>query len=434
MKLSIFQIMLFSVFGVAALIGLFVFATHKSTSGTSTVGSVLIWGTLPSTDIQRALVTIGQTEAGLKTVSYVQKNPATLQADLAAAIATGDAPDLVLASQEELRPLEKFISPIPTATLPARAFTNTFIEEGNLFAVPGGAGYYGVPFLVDPLELFSNRSVLSSNGIATPPSTWESLTGLVPSIAVLTSSHQITRGLIALGTYDNVHDARGILSALFLQTSVPVTAYSSGGALSADLGISSNDANSPGQAVVGFYTQFADPSKVSYTWNSSLPDSQQAFLNGDLALYIGYASEAQYFAAANPNLDFQVSPLPQPATATGKSTYGLLYAFMIPRGAKNASGAYQAAVLFTNSAEQSAAAGATGLAPATLSQLSTAPSDPTAAVAYTEALYAKGWLSPAPTDIDTVFSGMIGNVISGRLTLQAALANAESALNSLLQQ
>jgi maltose-binding protein MalE len=433
MKISLFQGILIGVFGVGALIGLFVFATYTSKSGGNNgVGTVVIWGTLPKDEINAALTTITQTETTLKSVSYVQENPATLPGDLASAIATGAAPDLVLDSQENLFALAKFITPIPSATLPASTFTNTFVQEGNIFASSGG--YYGIPFLVDPLVLFSNRSILSSDGIAKPPSTWEALTGLVPNVAVLTPAQQITRGLIALGTYGNVHDARGILSALFLQTDVPISSYSSSGFLSGNLGESSSSGTPPGQAVIGFYTQFADPTKVSYTWNNSLQDSQQEFLDGDLALYLGYVSEAKYFTAANPNRNFTVSPLPQPATATTKSTYGLVYAFMIPRGAKNSAGAYQAAAILTNSAEQSAAAGATGLAPATLNQLATTPADPIAAIAYAEALYAKGWLSPAPADTDSVFSSMITSVTSGNSNLQSALSSAELSLSSFLQQ
>lgn len=436
MKVTLFQGILFGVFGLAAFIGVFVFATHTGTnSNTSatTVGTVVIWGTLPKTSVQNALVAASQINPLLKDVSYVQKVQDTLPADLASAIATGNAPDLVLASQEELQSLARLIMPIPTATLPSSVFTTSFVDAGKLFMVPDGSGYFGVPFLVDPLVLFSNHAILSSDGIAKPPATWEALTGLVPNIAVLTTTKQVTRGLIALGTYGNVHNARAILSSLFLQTGVPLSSYRSGG-LTANLSGSASDGSLPGKVVLNFYTQFADPSKVSYTWNASLPDSQQAFQNGDLALYLGYASEARFFKIANPNLDFNVSPLPQPATATLKSAYGLVYAFMIPRGAKNGSGAYQAAAILSSAAAQAAAAPVLGIAPATLTPLATAPADPVAAVAYAEALYTKGWLSPTPADTDSVFSSMITGVISGRLTPDTALTSSESALTALLQK
>ncbi|MDO8514653.1 MAG: extracellular solute-binding protein [bacterium] len=435
MKISLFKGILFGIFGIGALVGLFVFATYTSNSNNaSAIGTVVIWGTLPSSAMEATLVAATGIDPSLKSVSYVQKNPATLPADLASAIATGAAPDLVLASQEELQPLTKFITPISSATLSQNTFTNAFIAGAGIFAIRGGSGYYGIPFLVDPLVLFSNRAILQSSGIARPPASWEALTGLVPNIAILTPSRQITRGLIALGTYTNVHDARGILSTLFLQQGVPVSGYSTGGVVAANLGLAATVGRAPGPAVLGFYTQFADPSKISYTWNSSLPDSQQSFLSGDLALYLGYVSEARYLRSANPNLDFSVSVVPQPSTSQLKSTYGLIYAFMAPRGAKNPAGAYQAAVLLTNSAEQIAAAANTGLAPATLNQLSSVPTDPVGAVAYAEALYTRGWLSPAPANTDSVFSGMIGSVISGRLNLQSALVSAEQSLTALLQQ
>ena len=436
MKLSLFQTILLSVFGLGALIGLFVFATYTSNGGgDNTIGTVVIWGTLPSAGIQSVITVGAQTDASFKNVSYVQKDPGTLLSDIATAIATGAAPDLILASQEELHALTKFITPIPLSTLSTNTFVNTFIEEGSIFMVPDGTGYYGIPFLIDPLVLFSNRAILASSGIAKPPTTWEELIGLVSNVAILTPSRQITRGLIALGTYDNIHDARGILSALFLQQSIPMSSYSANGTLSADLGETSSGSASLGSAVLNFYTQFADPSKVSYTWNTSLPDSEQMFIAGDLALYLGYVSRARYLQEANPNLNFNVSPLPQSATVKNKSAYGLVYAFMIPRGAQNPSGAYQTAALFTNATEQSLAAGATGLAPATLSQLATIPSsDPIAAVAYAEALYSKGWLSPLPADVNRIFSGMIGSVISGRSTVDTVLGSAARSLNPLLQQ
>lgn len=436
MKISLFQGVFIAVFGIIALIGVFVFATSNGSTnggGSTDVGTVVVWGTLPKTDVQNALAAISQSEQSIKGVSYVEKDVNTLPADLASAIATGAAPDLVLASQEVLLPLSKLLTSIPSSVLSPATFTATFAEGGTIYAAPSG-GYYGVPFLVDPLVLFANRGILSSEGVAKPPATWEALTGLVPNVAILTPTKQITRGLIALGTYANVHNARAIISSLFLQTGMPISAYTNGAPVAKLNGVSSATGAMLGQAVLNFYTQFADPTKVSYTWNASRPDSQQAFLAGDVALYIGYASEARFLKAANPNLDFIVSALPQPATAKTKDAYGLIYAFMIPRGAQNPNGAYQAAVLLAGEAPQAAAASAIGVAPAALAALAQSPADPVAAIAYAEALYTNGWLSPLPADTDAVFSAMITDVITGRLTLDRALTTSESSLTALLQK
>ena len=116
-----------------------------------------------------------------------------------------------------------------------------------------------------------------------------------------------------------------------------------------------------------------------------------------------------------------------------KSVYGLVYALMIPRGARNASGAYQAAVLLTSPFEQAYRSYAYWSRACHIESACGHTPDPIAAVAYAEALYSKGWLSPLPAGVDAIFSGMIGNVISGRSSLSAALVSAEQSLNALLQ-
>lgn len=431
MKVSIFQSVVLAVFGVGALIGLFVFATYSSNGNKEAdlIGPVTVWGTLPDTGINAALMQIVQSNEALKGVSYVQKDPATFKEELNAAIATGQAPDAVLISQEQLLGLMPVLQPVDPATLTPRTFSTAFAEEGELFQSTEGA--YGVPFLIDPLVLYWNRPLISSAGLSGPPTTWEAVTGLVPHVTTLSGSGKITQALIAMGTYANVKNARAILSTLFLQTGVPVTSRASTGILSASLR-GNQGSSSAGSAVLRFYSQFSDPAKVSYTWDSNQPASDQAFIAGDLALYLGFASEAAYLRAANPNLNFDVAPVPQPATASAKGTYGLVYAIAIPRGSANPAGAYEAAAALSNTTEQQILAMATGLAPATRAALATEPQNPILAIAFKSALYARGWLSPAPSDTDRIFGAMISNVISGRLTLDAALSSAEASLNNLL--
>lgn len=433
MKVSIFQGVIIAIFILGALFGLIAFATYKGGGGGggADFGTVSVWGTLPKDDISSALVEMGKKESALKNVSYTQIDEDALANSLATAIAVGSGPDLILASQENLLALKSFLSPIPSATLPESTFSTSFIDEAKILADDSG-GHYGVPFLVDPLVLFVNNDLLASNGIVKPPSTWEGLVGLTPKLAAITPSKQVVRGLVGLGTYDNVRNARGILSALFLQTNVPLVTKSQGRQLRASLGQSGGSGGTPpGEAVLRFYTQFADPEKLSYTWNSSLSNSRQAFQTGDLALYLGYVSEAKEIRAANPNLNFSVSALPQPETASTKTTYGLLYSFMISRGAKNPSGAYKAAMFLARSNEQKTAAAITSLAPTSRTALAALPSDATLLVAYTSALYAKGWLSPAPAEVDKVFSSMIKDVTSGQSNPGGALTKAAAGLNLL---
>ncbi len=431
-NVSFFQVLVMGIFAVGGLIGLFVFSTYKGSSSETTVGPVTIWGALPAARFNALAASVNRLDQSLESVTYVEQSSAQFATDLAAAIATGRGPDLVLFSHEDLLSLAPFIQPIPFSTLPERTLADSYIEESGLLKTTNG--FYGVPFLLDPLVLFHNRTILASAGIPTPPSTWEALTGLVPKVTTLTPDGRLTRSLAALGTYDNIQNARGILSALFLQTNVPISTVSQSGRREVELMRSSAaSGSSSGEAVLRFYTQFADSSKLSYTWDASRENSRNAFLRGDLAIYLGFASEAAGLRDANPNLNFDVAPLPQPATATNKGTYGLLYALAIPTGAKNPTGALSIASLLIQKDRQQIAAQTFGLAPAARTAIAAGSADPTLAVAYSSALYAKGWLSPAPRSVDQVFSGMINNVISGRLSIQSALSAAENALSALLQ-
>jgi multiple sugar transport system substrate-binding protein len=432
MKISFFQAGIVGAFALLAFIGIFVFANFTGSSGKSSIGTVVIWGTLSQAELSPALSQLTTQNPGLKSVSYVEKQPATFESELADAIASGNGPDLVLINQEALASLQNKLTPIPYASLSARSFEDAFVQEAQLFL--GTDGVYGIPLAVDPLVLYYNRAILSSSGIAEPPSAWEALVGLVPSVEQLDGSRNISRGLIGLGTYSNVDHAGAILSALFLQSGVPLSTRTTTG-LKASLGVATQSFGgvSPGEAVVRYYTQFADPSKVSYTWNSSLGSSRQAFLGGNLALYIGLASEASFLKEANPNLNFDVAPLPQATNAVNKVTFGDVYAFAIPHGSKNSAGAYGAAIALVDPTAMTALATSLSLAPARSSLLASAPADPFDAVFYNQALISSGWLSPAPADTDRIFGAMITDVITGRVSLTQAIVSAENALTAALQ-
>lgn len=433
MKLSFFQAGVIAAFVLLAGVGLFVFSTYTGSAGKSSVGAVTIWGPFPKDAMIQAITTLANTDKNLKSVTYVQVQPDTFDSDYVNAVAAGKAPDLILVSQEHLQQLKPTLYEIPYSSISARQYADTFADGASVFEDANGT--YGVPFAIDPLVMYFNKTLLSSSGIAAPPATWEAITGLVPSVTQTGANQGIAQALIALGTYPNVHNARGILSTLLFQAGVAITTPSASGAVQGTIASGApTNGISPGDAAVRFYTSFANPAQTSYTWNSSLPDSQQYFVAGKLALYLGYASELSYLQQANPNLAFDVAKVPQPATASTRTDYGLFYAFAIPRTAPNQAGAFAVAVGLSSAADQTALVHAAGtLAPAEKALLSAPPSDQYSPVFYDQAIIAKGWLSPAPATTDTIFASMIQNVITGRSTLDQALTAAQQSLTAALQ-
>jgi ABC-type glycerol-3-phosphate transport system substrate-binding protein len=432
LKARPFQIIVMAIFAVLALIGVFFFATFSGfTGGKEPIGTVVIWGTMPRDAVNEGLRDLQLSDRRFTTVSYVERPAATFDADLADAIASGEGPDLILVHQEHLIAEQNRISLIPSSSLSERNYVDIFLPITELYLTDEGT--YAIPLAVDPLVLYYNRTLLAGAGAALPPSTWEAVTGLATRLSSRSSDGGIIRSAIALGEHQNITNANAIISLLLLQAGSPITQYSQNGLISSLKNTAAGYGQASAESAISFYTQFADPVKTVYSWNRAMPESRQAFLAGDTALYLGFASELPGLQAANPNLDFDIAPVPGPATVEQRVTYGRVYAFMIPKVSENRSGAYTVAIALASKAAGVLTADAASMVPAQRNAVNKGSDDRYASVFYPEALIARGWLSPDPIILDDIFGTMIGNVTSGRSTVQTALDIADASLNEALQ-
>ncbi len=432
-KLRPFQIILLAVFGLSALVGLYVFANFGGFGSAKVqVGTVIIWGTLPQEAVQAGIDELTSTQSQYAKVSYVEMSEYSFDSDLAEAIASGAGPDLVIISQEMLMDEQNKLNLINYSSIPQRTYVDSYLPLFELFLTDGGT--YGIPLVLDPLVLYYNRSILSSAGIASPPATWEAVSGLAPVITRRTDAGAVSRSLIGLGEYGNVSNARAILSLLLMQAGSPITKANEAGELKSTLSDASDSAFGTGaaQSAVNYYSQFADPAKSLYSWNRSLPVSRSAFTAGDVALYLGFASERAFIASANPNLDFDMARAPTPGTSANRMTYGVGYAFAIPKASGNAAGAYSAATALSTRGIADIIAKAAGMAPARRGALTAPADDEYASVYFPEALIARGWLSPAPGTTDRIFSAMISDITTGRRSVEQAVTTASQAITEAL--
>jgi ABC-type glycerol-3-phosphate transport system substrate-binding protein len=430
-----FQLALMAIFGLAALIGLFVFANYNGISSSGPkVGTVTIWGTLPGDVISAEIATVTTNNKSFSKVSYVQKQAATFDADLANAIASGSGPDMIIISQEQLLAEQSKINTIPASSIPTRTFTDSYLPEFQLFL--SNSGTYGVPYVLDPMVLYYNKTILAQSGVPFPPSSWEGITGLAPTLSKKNGS-AIQQSTIPFGSYDNTENARGILSLLFMQSGTPITQASQYGVRSAlevdpSSGASQTGQSAPAESAIAFYTQFADSARTVYSWSPSFSSARQAFISGTVAFYPGYASEEPLLMQANPNLPFDMAQIPQLQTASIKTDYGLAYVFAIPKASQNSSGAYLAARALSDPSVLGGVASKLSMAPALKGLLISSSTDIYSPVYYPEALISTGWLSPAPGTTDGIFSSMISNVTSGRYSIRTALQTADQALTASL--
>lgn len=422
-----FQLIVLGGFGFLAVMGVILFATFSGRGGAEATGTVTIWGILPQESVEEAISILSSTNTEFGKVSYVEKSASTFSGEVANAIASGTGPDLVLISQELLLSEEDKLQLIPYTSISQRTYIDEYVPIATTFLTTEGT--YGIPFVVDPMVMYYNRSLLGNKGIVSPPSTWESILAYVPSLTQKKEDQSIAKSGIALGEYENVHNARGIISTLLLQAGVAITnrgQYGIESALRQEVG---QFGTTFAESALSFYTQFANPIKTAYSWNRSLPDSQQMFLAGDLALYLGFASERPYLSAANPNLHFDMAPMPQPQTSSSHTGYGIVYAFALPKASQNPTGAMNTAFALANISLPSVFE-KLSMAPANRSFLVSEADDLYTPVFYPEALTVRGWLSPAPSRTDSIFSSLVSNITTGRETVQKAILTADEEIGA----
>src|SRR5665213_263150 len=169
-KLSIFQITLLSVFGACAVAGVLIFAIATSSAKSSSVGPVIIWGTVDGSTFTAMIQNAANTYPALSQVTYIEKDSTTYDTTLTQALAAGTGPDIFLIGQDEAVEDSGEAVVLPYASVSVTQFQNVFIQAADPFLVP--TGVVALPVAADPLVLYWNKDLLATNGYSEPPQYW----------------------------------------------------------------------------------------------------------------------------------------------------------------------------------------------------------------------------------------------------------------------
>jgi len=428
-SISIFQVVLLASFGALAVAGVLIFAFAVGGNTGSSVGAVQIWGTLDQNAFATLLRAASENDARLSQVSYVQKDTDTYIEELTQALASGAGPDLFVLRQDSAVHEAPRIRAIPFDTLSDTQFKNTFADAALPFL--SESGVLGLPFAVDPLVLYWNRDMLQSAGYAKAPAYWDELYELARKVTKRTDSGTITKSAISFGEYRNVNNAKDIVSMLILQAGGTITTRDAAGRLIPALSPRTGEAGQASASALRFYTEFADPSKEDYTWNRARAEAMKAFASGDLALYIGYASEQPLLSRMNPNLNYAIASVPQIRNAARTINGGRAYAFATPRTTKNPVGAVTVAYLLSTAESSQALAQALGI-PSARRDILNQPVTGYDELFNKQAIIARAWLDPDPKKTESIFQAMIENTTSGTLLLTEAITRADQEMGQIL--
>jgi ABC-type glycerol-3-phosphate transport system substrate-binding protein len=405
----------------------------SSSSSQKLSGTVTVWGTIPQGSMAN-FVNAFDKAAKTYSMNYVEVPYSQINSKLTSALADGVGPDLIIAPTEIAFANLSRLYPINTTTIPEATYRSSFVDAATILVYPP-YGYIALPISVDPLVLYYNSDILSSNGFTSPPRSWMDLYIYNSKITKQDSNGNTTLSTIAFGTYDNIpHATDIILSMIFQQGQTPVEQYATkdgdGNSIAAyrvlvnqsvtEVGIS------PLNAALAFTKDFSDTQKNTYNWNATSPDALSQFISGNLAFYIGYASEASYIKSANQKLYFNYTYLPQADGSKTTATFGKLNTIFMLRTSPNASPtslAYQVMVaLATGPFSQNlvATTGAISALKASISD-SISSGDQGAEIFGTSALITKTFYDLHRTDLESLMREAIRQIYNGeKSTVEAS--------------
>ncbi len=250
------------------------------------------------------------------------------------ALASGRGPDIVSLPNSLLRRWQERLTPLPASiTIPIQEYQGTIRRElkwvfktqssislGELRSsfvdtvldnATISGQVYGVPLSMDSLMMFYNVDLLNAAQFPEAPKTWTEFKDAAQQITKLDQRGALIQNGTALGEADNVTYATDLLSALMLQNGTRMTNVD-GNRSSFHESVSVDDQTyTPGADALRFYTDFANPTKETYSWSADEPLDQQAFASGKVGFIFGYWRDYAALKARAPKVRIAAARFPQ---------------------------------------------------------------------------------------------------------------------------
>jgi len=425
-----FQVIILIIFIFFAIGGVFLFATFRGSDSISNI-EITIWGEERQPLFDSFLREFDKQTENSFSIKYVEIKTENFSDEVVEAIAGDNGPDIVILPAEEILRLQDKIFVVPYESISERDFRDAFIEGGEIFL--SSEGVVALPFIVDPLVMYWNRDILQSNGLASPPKFWNEFFSFADKVTEKDEALNITKSAVAMGEFSNIKNAKEIILTLIIQNGNPVVKRDrETGRISSTLSELNDRPIPPVESALRFYTEFANPTKTSYSWNRALPNSQDAFVASDLAIYFGFASELSQIRSKNPNLNFDVARFPQASETDSKKTFGKFQALAVIKRSKNITASIIITRALVGDDSIQAWSDLKNLPPVKRSLLSTRPGDAYKALFYDSALISKAFLDPDTEKTNEIFKNLVERIVSGRERVSQAVRRANVELSALL--
>jgi ABC-type glycerol-3-phosphate transport system substrate-binding protein len=240
-----------------------------------------------------------------------------------------------------------------TKSLTIKDLKTNFIDIVAADAVLDNNGtnqIYGLPLYVDTLAMFYNPGLLNNAGISQPPQFWNNeFQQDVKKLTKQNNQGNIIQSGVAMGGNANISRPQDILSLLMMQNGAVMISGNS--VLFQTIPPGGDQKYNPGLEALRFYTDFSNPAKEVYCWNSALPNSLNMFAQGNLAMMFSYSYDLPNIRALAPKLNFAIAPMPQIQGNSKKVNFANYWMEVVSTKSKNLNAAWDFIQFETSAAE-----------------------------------------------------------------------------------
>ncbi len=447
--------------------------------------SLEVWGLFDDSDTMAKVISeYKKRNPVIKDIQYKKMTVDSYENDLRDALATGNGPDIFLIHNSWLAKHQDKLFPAPDSVITPKQVQDTFVDVVSQDFVKDSK-IFALPLSVDSLALYFNKGLLNQAGFSSPPRTWAEFDDAVTRMTKVDSFGNIVQSGAAMGASSDaspgdgkINRATDILTAIMMQAGAQMNDTKTNLATFAeftDASLAGKNPISPGQAALAYYTKFSNRSNKEYSWNSSMHNSVDSFIEGQTAMTIDYSWLIPKIQSKAPKMNLGISTLPQNIDKSGKGVN------------LNFANYWGYAVSKNKTAKADSASGGSGKTPATNEQRTgeawnfiryltmppvasqglprppatkeSADYDPAAEYATTQKkpaarrdlvgvqrndlllapfaegnIIAKSWSQPDNLAVEKIFDDMIENVALKNADPKDAIDNAEKSVNLLIKK
>ena len=310
-------------------------ASDKTIQASSKPITITYWRVFDDSDAFSEIIAKYKTLHPSITVNYKKLRFEEYESELLNALAEDRGPDVfsihntwIKEYQSKLAPMPENITmvyPVTTGTIKktttyqskitksitVKEIRDNFVDVVSRDVILDDGKVYGLPLSVDTLAMYYNRDLFNNAGISQIPAYWnKEFLQDVKKLTISDAKNNLIQSGVALGGSSNINRFSDILATLMMQSGATM-ASDSGQILFNTAPAGSTSSYSPGADALRFYADFSDPTKESYSWNSSLPNSLDMFISGKLAIMFSYAYDLETIKAQAPKLNFSIAKFPQ---------------------------------------------------------------------------------------------------------------------------